>query len=41
MQLQEEEAMNSFDVDIAVTNPEKVGECHSIDITSEHHNSHS
>ena len=27
LQLEEEEARDSFDVDVAVTNPEKVGQC--------------
>lgn len=27
LQLEEEEAKDSFDVDVAVTNPEKVGQC--------------
>lgn len=27
MQLEDEEAKDSFDVDVAVTNPEKVGQC--------------
>lgn len=33
IQLEEDEAKDSFDVDVAVTNPEKVGQCFVISVT--------